>query len=383
VFVVAAALSLTSSIRLKLPGGKKISLQGAEFAFSKQNNVTTVSNFTRFALPNEFYLEDYPDYLIDMVTFGTSDRNKTITFKKNDTLLWSLTVIKRDNDKSPATISDFTAMECGLSYCVQNITSNVVNSTLTENVTVLPVDVSKGAYQVVEGGGNDNESLPDSLWDAQYTPRTELQLMANDTGFNVSQAAINAIGDFMNRTFVLQTGMKLSATGFYVSSPPRQGQDSKKRENKPSDLDSGPQFQPNVMQQIYTYDINETFQALAASMSINFRANDANRAAELGTTLVTVYKVRWVWITLPVLSVLSGTVFLGFTMFYSYKYDVPLWKSSSLAILKFGEQIGEVLGKEEMIGEMEDKAHRAHITLGEGKRLLLGIYQIHRHPCDY
>ncbi|KAF2473581.1 uncharacterized protein BDR25DRAFT_311809 [Lindgomyces ingoldianus] len=351
--------------------GHNRSLQGAEFAFNKVKNLTATTPVNTFSLPNGLYIEDYKDYFIDMVTYGTSNRSKTIAFQKNDTLLYALTIIHRLNRNQPGGLSDFKAMECGLSYCVQNITSKVVNASLTENVVVLPVVLSDGSSQPVSTDTPNPSS--GSLWTPYLYPRTDLQLMANNTGFNITQAALNSIGYFMNSTFVKSGGRTLGATGFYIKSPPQQekGQDQGGDQGTDSSTDSGPQFQPAAMQQIFTMNITAMFESVATSMSINFRTNDEYRNVLLGSTAVTVYKVRWGWIALPVVSVLGGTGFLFITIFYSYQHRLPLWKSSSLSVLKCGAQMGDILKDEETVSDMEDKAENTYIGLMDEKKSLL------------
>ncbi|KAF2119045.1 hypothetical protein BDV96DRAFT_643202 [Lophiotrema nucula] len=347
------------------------SLQGVEFGFSTQRNTTPTHNYNVFVVPNNLYIDDYSTYKVDMVTYATSNRSDTVNFKSNKTLLWSLTVIKRKTDNRPASVQDFEAMECGLSYTIQNISSQVINTTLVEDATVLPVVLTNGSYAPEDGSESD---FPDSLWNTTvYYPRNELQLAGNGTKFNISWAAINSIGDFLNTTFVRSQGRQLSATGFYIKDPPQQTTEQHSGgDNGPSsdhDTDSGPQFQPTVMQQIYNTDsIPAMFEALATSMSVNFRTNDANNALALGSMAVTVYKVRWGWITLPLLSVWAGTVFLAVTMYYTMRDEVPLWKSSALAILKVGERTGDTLEREDTIAGMENKAEKTKLLLGGSER---------------
>ncbi|KAF2735264.1 hypothetical protein EJ04DRAFT_601070 [Polyplosphaeria fusca] len=349
-------------------------LQGALFDFNAPKNLTAQQPFADFELPNGLHLQDYENFTIDMVTFSTSDWNQTITFQHNDTLLWALTVIKRVSKAYPANLNDFFALECGLSYCVQNISALVANSTVLEDSTMLlsKQDGISNLPQTLEV--NDNSRT--SLWkpnEASQIP--DLQLTSNDTKFNVTYASISSIATFLNTTFVMPGDRNLGATGFFMSSLPKVIVPGPAGQNNSTDINKdgqGPEFQPTVMQQLYnTPNITQTFEVLAKSMSINMRNNDDNHTVQFGTISVTVYKVRWGWITLPILSLLVGTVFLVLTMWFSRTKGAPLWKSSALAVLKVGHRIGDVFKDEDAIGAMERRAQHVHVELGKENGALL------------
>jgi hypothetical protein len=352
-----------------------VHLQGVDFGFNVRKNFTATKNFTDFALPNGLYLEDYGNFTIDMVSFATSERNETIAFQDNDTLLWALTIIRRDSSSELVKLSNLIALECGLTYCVQNISARVVDSTLWENTTTLPIQQSDGSFRPEHPGAPD--SLPTSLWKPDDSSLSDLQLMGNSNGFNITSASINSIATFLNTTFIMPRGRKLGATGFYMPAPPKLIlQQTEEGDQK---LDQAPQYQPTVMQQLYNSDIPKTFETLAKSMSINMRNNDDKGSLHFGSTSVPVYKVRWEWITLPILTLLTSTVFLFLTIRSSTKAKAPLWKGSALAVLKVGVQVGDVLADEETITAMEKKAEKARVGLGEGQNNVPGKYPVLGH----
>ncbi|KAF2174932.1 hypothetical protein K469DRAFT_685136 [Zopfia rhizophila CBS 207.26] len=365
--VCSSCSNVSHLLERATPKANNRTLQWVQFVNDKQVDGTTTSEVRTFGLPNGLYLEEYGNSKLDLVSFGTSNRSETLTFKRNETLLWSLTVIRRVQFNPPSSTADFMALECGLSYCVQNITSMVVNATLSEEVNPLPVVLSPGSFRPES---SDSDPSPGSLWTSHNYSRTELQLKWGNEFFNLSQVAINAIGYSMKSLFVMDGGRKLGATGFYIDLVPveKRAED----ESKEPDQDNGATInRPWSMQQIYSQNMTAIFEALASSMSINFRTKNTNRTLVRGTILVTVYKVRWGWIALPFMSVLGGTGFLLVTMSYSHIHHLPLWKSSSLSILKVGRQMGDIFTHEESIGEMERKAEKMHIGLREKKQPLM------------
>lgn len=305
---------------------------------------------TSFGLPNGLYIEDNgagaSNYNVTLVSYGTKNRTASLTFQGNELLLWSLTVIRRHPLTFPSAFPDtFTATECSLSYCVKNYTSQIINGTLFESSYPLPWTISPMSWQPY------NTSMPDPspgtlAIDVAYM-RIDLQIGGQ---YNISQVAINGIGASITSLFAAEASLNgTNATGFYMVGDGSQDQ-----------------YSPNSMQPIYqSQDLDTTFSALAMSMTNSMRANDDNRTLVYGTSGITVYKVHWIWITLPLISVLGGCVFLALAIFYTRLYNLSIWKSSALSVLKCGPQTEDILKSEELVRGMEKKARNSFISIFE------------------
>jgi hypothetical protein len=306
---------------------------------------------TSLGLPNGLHLDiegGTPEYSISLVSYSTSNRSETVTFKENNLLLWSTTVIKNETASSnqvPGSTS-VTAIECGLMYCVKNYTAKAINGTLTEISQDLQLKMSDDAWQP------SNTSLPDpspGQLNSQFDyPRSDLQL--SDT-FSISQVAMNGIATALTNILIQPTQSITNgsgATGFYMSG--HQG--------------FSDQFSPDSMQVMQqSRDLNQTFAGLAQSMTNSIRANDDNATVVLGTASIIVYKVRWQWLALPCISLFGGYVFFALTMLQTSRHSAPVWKSSPLPILKIGQQAGMLLSEERSIAGMEHDARKVRFSL--------------------
>jgi hypothetical protein len=333
--------------------------QAEDFNSANPGLSAMIGEVTSFGFPNGLHMDNdsgAAGYNVSLVSYATSNRTATVTFRDNGLLLYSLTMIIR-----PATITDpknpFTAMECGLTYCVKNYNSSILNGTLIETSTPLPLPQSPWSRKP---NSSSPDPYPEKLDVSVDYPRSDLQL---GDRFNISQVAINGIGTGISSVFtVSQNGMNLTgtgATGFYMS-----GSNGKQ-----------PQYQPNSMQALFMSGmggLNDTFEGLAMSMSNTMRSNDDNNTLVIGTTGITVYNVRWKWITLPFISAFGGFVFLGLAIMFSHMQHIAIWKSSAFPIMKFGPRAESILGAESLIGGMEKKAKQAHISLFEDEKYANG-----------
>jgi len=256
------------------------------------------------------------DRVVNMTTFGTSNRSDSIAFQDNNLLMWSLTVLKQ-------TVSGFAATECALSYCMNRITSHYKNGTLYESMERLPMHESNA----VEALGNDkSDQRPNFSFGDNYS---------------IAQKSIKGISEYLIQVFNLNGSVPVqNATGIYTTSLRAHS--------------GNPLYKPDSMQHIFeSTNLSATFESLARSMTNNLRMNDDNHTLVHGTSSITVYKVRWLWILLPALWLLGSIIFLGIVFFFSRKTGAPLWKSSALPVLKVGGEMGEVLREPKFLSEMQ------------------------------
>jgi hypothetical protein len=300
---------------------------------------------------------------VSLVSLGTSNRSNTVTFQENQMLFWSLTMMRRSNSTTLQPDGPFTAAECGLFYCVKNYTSQVNNGVIIESSIPLPENKTPDSRQPIDASTPDPS--PDSLDAVVQYPRTDLQLSGQ---YNISQVAINAIGSGMASIFVETTATNnTGANGFYLTAP----------------TGSADEYSPQSMQPIYqSSDLNSTFNILAISMTNNMRSNDDNGTLVNGSVSIVVYKIRWPWISLPFINLIGSGVFLAIVMHHTKTHNLRTWKSSSLAMLKYGGQIQGLLADETNVGEMEKKAKISYVNFSESDNGTLNCEHAHENGTD-
>lgn len=93
-------------------------------------------------------------------------------------------------------------------------------------------------------------------------------------------------------------------------------------------------------------------------MSNAIRATSDNRAIKFGKNgvLTTYYRIAWPWVLFHCVAITAGAIFLVLTMLRTRQSGVPIWKSSSLAVLSRGPYVGELLDGAITISALADKA---------------------------
>jgi hypothetical protein len=80
---------------------------------------------------------------------------------------------------------------------------------------------------------------------------------------------------------------------------------------------------------------------------------------------ITVYRIEWGWIALPVCVLVGSLVQLILVIFQTRRTRTPIWKTSSLAILSRGSYVSKDLEGVETLTEMEAVARNSAVTLFE------------------
>ncbi|KAJ4247514.1 hypothetical protein NW762_013191 [Fusarium torreyae] len=350
-----------------------------------------------------------------MTSFGTGNPNKTNSMKDIDTLIWSMSVIYPDvdwvNKTSPNYMEDedsdsikwpdvpLHAMECAVHYCVKTIDSTVEGNQLAENITEA-TDAIRDPESWQRGSERDNdlsENIPpddevDSLeFDSRYSTvgysPLRLGFPNNDTEswYSIQSDSVFSISAYFQQLFKrnytdgsrmkreMEKKLGKGAVGINGASL---GLDQDDLSSKAS---------PPALNGIWAWtktNMTSTFEALAISMTNEMRRNYEPRSPqEFGQDmsrfrdgammqegsvglLTVVYDVRWPWITLHAAMVLLVAVFLCITLMNSRPSEAaPLWKSSTLATLRRGYQVGDVLAGADTVEDMETKAKRAHVKV--------------------
>ncbi|KAG8525261.1 uncharacterized protein KY384_008905 [Bacidia gigantensis] len=328
------------------------------------NGASSLGPLTEFRLPNGLRLNNQNDVpsTTYMTAYGSGNPAESIAFKDRDTLIWSMTSILVNDSEAKWPNSAINALECGLWYCVNRYLSEVDNGTLFENGTSVPFKRSPDSWQVSakqpQGVQLAHPPSDDSLLynasSSASVARTDLQLTFDIpdvghpdlTGYNLSQAAIYGISDFMNTTFTTKGGPK-SINSWVVSEP---------------DLT----YSPTAMQVLYSSkDLQSTFKTLAWSMSNSIRQNsdDNNFVSGMSGTYETHVRAHWYYFILPAVLVLAGAIFQAIVMIYTRKTKTEIWCSNVLPAVALGRKVGTVFDDAPLLSQMEKRSKLQRLEL--------------------
>lgn len=252
-----------------------------------------------------------------MVALGTGNSSRTYAFQSLDALIWSMTILRlRPNPSDPSATwpnVPLEASECGLYFCVKTYRPTLQNGDLQETETV--------------HSNLHHDSQKNNLTSGYH--------------FNISQTMVDGISKFFNNSFtVTHSTYGDRINGWYV-------------------LAGQKQFVPSPIQQFWeSPDLKRTFESIARSMSNAIRATSDDRAIKFGKNgvLTTYYRIAWPWILFHCVAITAGAIFLVLTMLRTRRSGVPIWKSSSLAVLSRGPYVGELLDGAITISALVDKA---------------------------
>ncbi|KAK4450892.1 hypothetical protein QBC34DRAFT_60414 [Podospora aff. communis PSN243] len=336
-------------------------------------------DIVRYSLPNGLHL----DNSLEMVLRGTTNASRSLAFDNITTLIWSQSILRHPPSTNITTLPLTTgnpgvfAQECVLYYCVNTYTSTVADGILFKNITPsadhATRDPSSWALFSSFPDQPPPELPPARELDISYHPRfsspsrTDLSFGG---GYNISQAAINSISSFVQRTFATCTGLTVNCTttlepvadnwtplnGFYMT------------------VQSGPQHEPSAAQELWrAVKVDGLFQAVARSMSNALRAGgDADAAGATGEgnavlgqvgVVMVLYRVDWRWLALHGLLGLGTFGAVAWVLARSRMDNVGVWGSSTLAVMAKGEDTNGLLRGADTIVEMEARARGTEVFL--------------------
>ena len=127
--------------------------------------------------------------------------------------------------------------------------------------------------------------------------------------------------------------------------------------------------------------MSAVFEAVAASAGNALRngaddetgdggAEEGSRVRGEVEVLITRYAVDVRWSFLHWLVEVGGIVFVGYTLWKSWRATgraIPLWGSSTLAVLSRGAQVTDVFSGAETLDEMEARARAVGVVLVDGR----------------
>ncbi|KAF2443715.1 hypothetical protein P171DRAFT_432901 [Karstenula rhodostoma CBS 690.94] len=291
-------------------------------------------------LPNGLYMERVQDDQVTgfnehdtelrLVISSTYNASDTVSFRTQPNLLWSFAMIRNTSEAS------FTASECGVSLCMKEITSKSVKGVLEEQASEIDVLILQDSLlPPANSDSNITDPQQGHFVTTDLYPRQDLIFEGN---FSIPQISINSIGRELHSLFFEDVTSEK-----YVQDP--DGSNNTFRGKIPRRLPtgyyvigrSGVKYQPSTMQVLNSVtDLPNLFDNLAASITNNLRLNDERATIEHGTSAIVVYRIRWVYIILPAVSTLGGSIFLLLSVVYTRRLSAPLWKSSAVAMLKCG-----------------------------------------------
>ena len=362
-------------------------------------------------------------------TFGTGNPNKTNSMKDVDTLIWSTSLIYPDTstfDTSEVGEGSkcgtapkwpkvpMQAMECAIYYCVQNIEASVTGNTLherqVENKTFVRNRDSWERYQEPEHGGERFTPPADERDSLEFHPQysvadyTDLELeRADGMGgvYWIHEDSVKSLSAYMQNAFRSddysgsRVSKRLQETIGWSAGDTRYepaGFNGVSREFPTSDgFKSLVDVSPSALWGLLSWDhgtgyhMERGFEALAVAMSNEMRRSfdpELRKADEMYQGYVAnasvVYEIRWPWMVLHGVVLLSAVLFLATTLVKASSDRslalgsagvgagaVPLWKSSSLATIRKGHQMGGILDQADTVKEMEDVARKAHLPLSK------------------
>jgi hypothetical protein len=359
----------------------------------------TDTTIRRYSLPGSAGL--YIDTSVRLTMSGTANLSQSPSFASDPRgaagLIWAQTVLQHHYHLL-AEGDDFDtvgATECMLYYCVKSYNSSVVNGTLRETSADTGAGRVPGSWAILpDGQGRD---LTASLAPRRaaslafhprfsYLRREDLQF---EGGYNISQAAVDGVSSFFQQTFATclrgMTNCTEDLEAVAENWRPMNGY-FMVEELADSIWEGQTQYEPSVAQALWSVsNLTAVFESVAASMG-NALRNGAD-PPENQTTLennsvvtgdrqvsVTTYAVDVRWSLLHWIVELGGILFVAWTLYKSWggggasqRREIPLWGSSTLAVLSRGPQVAGVFSGAATLEDMEARARAAKVVLADGQ----------------
>lgn len=321
---MAANLSMAVARMCESPvSGTKFSLENGQFLDGK--NGWTYSSQSRSSVSDK----GVGCAVALLTSYGTANASQTNSLRDIDTLIWSMSIIRVKPDIPSTKVLRWPdipveAVECGLYYCVNEYTSQVVNSTLHETVKEkTQVRRNPASWRPLTPteqmfGITLNSSIMDDIAIDPFSSIARSDLMLGKK-YNISQASVLSVSAFMTQIFAARTtnpDIPL-ANGWVINV-------------------TTPQYSPPVSEILrLAPNLTDIFHGLAISMSNAIRATSDNSLTEPGREVrkETVYHIEWKWIALPAFVVLATLIQLILSIHRSRSTHTPIWKTSTLATM--------------------------------------------------
>ncbi len=376
-------------------------------AYSLPNGhfIANVNGCSLFDDNRECSVADWSLNKYTTTSFGTGDPKKTNKMKDLDTLIWSMSLISPDIGKLNASSvwPDVTlqATECAIYYCAKSVSSERKANRLVENITEIrtvqapdswhriPKDSEKGNFPKFTPPPGDLEFNP------LYSLATYSDLVLSDPSaksvhdngtYSVNDGSVKSISEYFQGLFLVDYSRGFPVTGVVDALEKLLGKGAVGVNGASFSAPPGQKFEgivefyPLALKSLWTWtrnNVDRSFYTLATSMTNEMRRAsglDAARQDAEGTmswvgsqrTWAVRYKIQWEWMALHGITLLLGVVFFGITLWSSGTGGaelVPLWKSSTLATIRRGYQIGAALEGADTVREMESTARKAYVKV--------------------
>lgn len=233
-----------------------------------------------------------------------ADQSSTIHFKDSETLLAAFTMIRANQDYAegakPWPDAGATAMECGLTLCLNLYRSNVSQGILHEEVVATATKKVPTSWQPLSAERQLNSTIPEDFGNSSFNPVFHPDF-AYRTNFQLDPVPFGR--DEINGKYEINQTTILSTVDFIESliAPDRDASVVKVVVGSSEDVYGTPVLQPLHLSR----NISQTFESIALSLSHAIR--NLGKSPEEGITSqwVIFYKVRWEFLALP-LALITG-----------------------------------------------------------------------------
>ena len=300
-----------------------------------------------------------------MAASASSDPSQTLTMQDSQTLLFSLLSLYSDEsfamNKSVWESTPIHAVECGLSLCTNLYQSEVINGTLSENITATASVRVPSSYQSrytppgLDGCTNitnlSSASIGNSSWSPAYLPyyipRSDFSLEApnstQDT-VNITQAALDSIIKYLSTLVVSAdnpANVTLDSRGVLMGSEIMRAIYAACNASGLSSASSNSSVST-------PFSPAPGFANLAYALTSAIRNAGNSKQFQYGSMEVptTYIQIRWGAITVPAVVLGSTLIFLAVCIWRTARSDLKAWKENPLPSLIVG-----------LVGEAQTRAN--------------------------
>lgn len=336
------------------------------------------NNFTGtvFMLPNHLAIWNLPGFSDQalMTTRTTSRWSESLHFKKNNTLIFAISMLQLPPSwTESAGSSQLSARECGLYFCVKSYESEVAGGTLNERSMEVSSTMDPSSFQILPNISTtaDGRIPPDVLYDQDtYYARTPIRVLppnANASAFNADQLTISQAGV---AALVTQAQTMFNYSNVSPNLPLNISIGGGARRTSKF----GNVFSPPSIQTLYnSANIDQSFANLANAMTNDMRRSGIATQVLKGEVSLPVTKVhiRWGWVAFSAVLIVVGTLFLLISILLTKRTVVPLWKTNALALLFHQLHPAPQVDQPHMptVGEMENMVRDISAKLGNNETL--------------
>ncbi|KAL9617807.1 MAG: hypothetical protein Q9160_007412 [Pyrenula sp. 1 TL-2023] len=327
---------------------------------------------------------------LTMTALANYNAGYSVTFQNSSTLLFSFQAIWSDLDEHyryvdwGAPNAKVLATECGLYLCIKEFDTAVNNGIVTETSREITSTREISSYQI-KGRHPETALVIRNLQD-YWHEMTDLQMKSphgslpdSSNTVNISQAGVCGLSYHLNKAFDggLEENWQQDGQWVFDKIIPHVSALVRLLPNSREF-----QYLPDVMQVLWTdraAGFKNVFENLATSLTNNIRmtADGQTSVPGLQGTQTTLIYVRWVWITLPCITVVLGALFLLIVWIETRKTGTPVWKVSDFALLfsRLDQELREQVRETKLQSEMEEAAEGISAHLSRSAHIL--------QKCDF